>query len=58
MSNDESKLKEYIRKLLDDPQLAIQIGNQARETIKEQFSEEKFINNWNDTFDKVYGVKK
>lgn len=58
MSNDESELKEYIKKLLDDRELAVHIGNQARETIKEHFSEEKFIKNWDDTFDKVYGVKK
>ncbi len=58
MSNDESELKEYIRKLLDDRELAIHMGNQARETVKEQFSEEKFINNWNNIFDKAYGVKK
>ncbi len=58
MSNDESELKEYIKKLLEDRELAIHMGNQARETIKEQFSEEKFINNWNNIFDKAYGVKK
>ena len=36
--------------------LAKEMGDSARQTILEKFSEEKFINNWNTTFDKVYGV--
>ena len=58
MSNDEEELRGYVKKLLDDKELAINLGNQARETIKKNFSEEKFINNWNTIFDKAYGVKK
>jgi|MDSZ01.2.fsa_nt_gb glycosyltransferase involved in cell wall biosynthesis len=56
MSNDENELAEYVQRLLDDPNLAKEMGDSARQTILEKFSEEKFINNWNTTFDKVYGV--
>jgi|TARA_B100000085_G_C18562467_1_gene520162 glycosyltransferase involved in cell wall biosynthesis len=55
MSNDETELRGYIEKLLADPELAIHIGNNARQTIKEKFSEERFINEWNKIF---YGVVK
>jgi len=58
MSNDENELKGYIKKLLDDKELAIHLGNNARETIKDKFSEQKFIENWNKTFDLAYGAKK
>ena len=58
MSNDEDELKEYIKRLLDDKELAIHLGNNARETVKENFSEDKFIKNWNKIFDDLYGAKK
>ena len=55
MSNDETELRGYVEKLLADPELAIHLGNNARETIKEKFSEERFINEWNTIF---YGAIK
>ena len=58
MSNDEDELKGYIGKLLDDRKLAADLGNNARETIKNKFSEQKFIENWNKTFDLAYGAAK
>tara|TARA_B100001094_G_scaffold72494_1_gene68763 strand:+ start:8149 stop:9153 length:1005 start_codon:yes stop_codon:yes gene_type:complete len=58
MSNDENELKDYIKKLLDDEELAIHLGEKARETIKDKFSEDKFIKNWNRIFDDLYGAKK
>tara|TARA_B100001094_G_C18192240_1_gene808061 strand:+ start:3161 stop:4162 length:1002 start_codon:yes stop_codon:yes gene_type:complete len=56
ISNDEEELKTYVKKLLDDNSLAKKMGEAARQTILEQFSEDKFINNWNNIFDKTYGV--
>jgi len=53
MSNDEGELRGYIEKLLADPELADKMGQAARETIKEKFAEERFINEWNNIF---YGV--
>ena len=58
ISNDEGELRGYIQKLLEEPQLAEKMGACARETIKEKFSEERFVNQWNTIFDKVYGVNK
>jgi len=55
-SNDEDQLKEYISELLNNEDLRKAMGDKARETVLEKFSEEKFINNWNKTFHKVYGV--
>lgn len=56
LSNDEGELRSYIEKLLADPELAKKMGQAARETIKEKFSEERFINEWNTIFDKTYGA--
>lgn len=58
MSNDEGELRGYVEKLLADPQLAAKMGDAARKTIEEKFSEQRFINQWNTLFDKVYGVIK
>lgn len=58
ISNDEEELKGYIKQLLDDPRLTAKMGNAARNTIIEKFSEETFINNWNEVFDLAYRMKK
>lgn len=58
ISNDETELKGYIKQLLDDPSLAAKMGNAARKTVVEDFSEQKFINNWNEIFDLAYRMKK
>jgi glycosyltransferase involved in cell wall biosynthesis len=58
LSNDEGELRGYLDQLLANPELAAKMGQAARETIKEKFSEERFINEWNDIFDKTYGVIK
>ena len=56
ISNDEEELKAYITQLLQDEELRTTMGKQARETILTKFSEEKFINNWNNIFKKAYEV--
>ena len=58
ISNDEEELQSYIRQLLDDPSLAAKMGHAARQTVIEKFSEESFINNWNEIFDLAYRMKK
>jgi hypothetical protein len=32
------------------------LGNNARETVQKLFSQEKFINNWNEIFNIAYEV--
>lgn len=56
ISNDEKELTEYINLLLNDDTLANTLGSNARKTIQEQFSEQTFINEWNNLLDTAYEV--
>jgi glycosyltransferase involved in cell wall biosynthesis len=56
ISNDEEELKEYIQVLLVSEELQKRIGNAARETILKRFSQEQFINKWNEIFNKAVRV--
>lgn len=56
ISNDEQELRSYIQKILTDDNLRIELGNNARKTILESFSEEKFVSDWNNLFNSVYEV--
>lgn len=53
ISNSESELKEYTKELLNNEQLARDMGLKARQTIEEVFSMKKFISNWNGFFGHV-----
>lgn len=55
MSNDPDELREYAQILLKDKELACKMGNEARKTILERFSLERFIANWNDLFYNTLG---
>lgn len=54
MSNDEKELKKCIEYLFENPDIAAKMGKAARETVKQKFSEERFVNQWNAIFDRVY----
>jgi glycosyltransferase involved in cell wall biosynthesis len=56
ISNDENELTEYIQRLLSDKELRTSVGQKARQTILDQFSETNFINKWNKIFDSTYEV--
>jgi glycosyltransferase involved in cell wall biosynthesis len=58
MSNDESELRNKLEYLLANPEKAREMGLNARRTILEKFSENKFIEQWNAVFDRVYKVRK
>ena len=58
LSNDELELRQFIEKLLDNPDLAIDMGKAARKTVLEKCSKERFISEWNNIFDKTYEVIK
>ena len=47
----------YVQTLLKDQDLRKNLGENARKTIKELFSEEQFIKNWNETFDEIYEAR-
>lgn len=56
ISNDETELRQYIKQLMNDDELRIKVGRNARNTILSMFSEEEFIKNWNNIFNIVYEV--
>lgn len=56
ISNDEKELNGYVNTLLNDESLRTKMGENARKTISEAFSEKNFINNWNQTFSEIYEV--
>jgi glycosyltransferase involved in cell wall biosynthesis len=58
ISNDEEQLQSSIQNLLNDPGLAKKLGENARQTILEKFNEDSFVGNWNNIFNKAYGLKK
>ena len=58
MSNDEQELRSYIEKLFNDPDLAREMGERARKTIEDRFSESRFVNEWNNIFDNIYKENK
>ena len=58
MSNDEQELRSYIEKLFNDPDLAKEMGEKARKTIEEKFSESRFVVEWNNIFDNTYKENK
>jgi glycosyltransferase involved in cell wall biosynthesis len=54
ISNDETELKSYIQNLLEDSELRKTVGENARKTIVEKFSQKTFIEKWNKVFDATY----
>lgn len=56
ISNDEKELVEYCHKLLQDQDLAKEMGQKARQTILDKFSIQQFINQWNDVFEQVVQI--
>ena len=55
MSNDPSKLRDFIDKLLKDDEMAKELGRNARKTVLENFALDKFISNWNQLFLELSG---
>ena len=50
ISNDPNELKQHLVDLLNDEDLAKEMGLKARQTIEQKFSEKKFIDSWNEIF--------
>ncbi len=48
LSNDPNELRQFLEMLLNNPELARKLGDEARKTIVEKFGLERFIENWND----------
>jgi glycosyltransferase involved in cell wall biosynthesis len=56
ISNDENELKTHIEYLMNNPEAAKTIGEAARQTILQRFSEDNFVQNWNTLFEECYEV--
>ena len=56
ISNDENELKEYIKLLLNDENKRKELGKNARDTIIKYYSEQKFIDQWNEILTTAYEV--
>jgi len=58
LSNNEEELKEYLKLLLENKDLRDKMGEAARQTILNKFSEEQYINSWNYVFNYTYRMKR
>ena len=56
ISNDENELRQKIEYLIHNPEIRASIGENARQTIVDRFSEDNFVNNWNKLFNEAYEV--
>lgn len=52
LSNDVEVLRKRIRQLLNEPEMAREMGLKARQTIIDRFSMERFVNDWNYLFER------
>jgi len=52
------ELRRYTYELLNNPLLAKQIGDAGRKTIEEKFSQDRFVRQWNEIFQKAAEVRK
>lgn len=53
ISNDEAELRKYLEMLLEDEGLAKRLGDEARKTVVKHFSEERFVAEWNEIFERT-----
>lgn len=53
ISNDPAELRKYVEQLLDDKDLCKKLGQAARQTILERFTQEQFVARWNEVFHKA-----
>lgn len=54
LTNDEAEFRGYIQQLLDDKDLRKTVGQAARQTILDKFSQQVYVDSWNNLFTKVY----
>tara|TARA_Y100001938_G_C8088674_1_gene433675 strand:- start:17 stop:1078 length:1062 start_codon:yes stop_codon:yes gene_type:complete len=50
LSNEVEELQRYIERVESDPDLAKELGFNAQQTIREQYSLSRFTDSWNDLF--------
>ena len=50
ISNDPKELRSYLEMLLNNDSIAQKLGENARKTIEEKYSLERFTKSWNKAF--------
>lgn len=56
MTNNEEEMRSYVIKLLNDSELANELGKAARKTILEKCDPDRFVDDWNKLFNKARQV--
>lgn len=54
LSNNPSELIGYCKQLLNDYDLAVKMGNAARQVILDNYTIDRFLSTWNKVFDDTY----
>jgi len=54
ISNDEQELRGYVEQLLNNPEMAVEMGKAARSTVLSRFTTENFTEKWNTIFNQIY----
>jgi hypothetical protein len=58
ISNNPQELRQYVLNLLDDPEKCRKFGENARKTIIEKFSMNRFLKEWNEIFSHAANIQK
>lgn len=56
ISGNTAEIKDKLRLLINNPDTARRMGEKARETILNRFSETSFVNKWNEIFSKMSNI--
>jgi len=56
-TNDLNEMRKYLEMLLENPQKCLELGKNARKTILEKFPMDKFVDKWNDVFNRASKIK-
>ena len=55
ISNDPNQLRKFLEQLLQDGEMAKELGENARRTILEKYTLPLFVDNWNNLFHSIVG---
>ena len=56
ITNDKNQLKQHLVDLLNDKEIAKEIGNNARKTIVEKYSAKRFVDQWQQILKQATGI--
>ena len=56
MTNDPKAMKQHLVDLLNDKDMAKEVGDNARNTIVKKYSAQQFVDNWNETLTQASNI--